>query len=299
MKKIINNKGASVIILVASIVCVLGIAALVLDIGETMLEKEKLSSAVDAVALASIQDIDKDDQRVRDTAKYYAQLNGIDPSELFITIAQDRKSLTVESSKNVQFYFAKVLGFNQETVNALSIVKIAPLTAFKGVRPLVVVDQVFEYNKLYVLKEDAGDGESGNYGVVALGGNGASIYRDNLLNGYSKILRVGDELYTETGNISNTTRQCIQELINSDPYSTYTNFNKNSSRLIIIPIVNTLDLSGKKPIKVVGFAAFFLEGLAGNGGHTEIVGRFVRYIADGDCSDYQTDYGVKGIKLIR
>lgn len=298
MRIILSQKGAGMVLFVSSVVMLLGITALVLDVGLSIYEKEKLSVAVDAASLAATQNLDKSNDVVINTAKQFAALNGVEPSKVITTIAPDRKSVKVETDKEVQYYFAKILGINEGRVTANSSAKAAPLTSYRGVRPLAIVDQELEFNKLYVLKEDAGDGLSGNYGPLALGGDGASTYRNNLLYGYTTTVRVGDTVYTQTGNITQATRSGIDYLIGSDPYSTYYNVSQDSLRIITIMIVDTLDLSGKKPIKVLGFASFYLEGLSGSGGHTEIVGRFIRHVAEGDSSDAQTDYGLRGVKLI-
>lgn len=297
VKRIFNQTGASLVLFSIAIVLILGIAALVIDIGITMYEKEKLSNAIDSAALAAMQKINEDNETVINTAKEYAQLNGVDPDAVNITIAPDRKSIRVESTKTVQYFFARVLGINQENVTFETGVKTAPIKSAKGMRPLTIADQQLILNQQYILKEDSGDGQAGNYGALALGGNGAGVYRDNLLNGYNSTLKVGDIVYTETGNITQATIDGIQQLIGLDPDSTYQNFKPGSPRVIIMPIVNTLDLNGKKPILVVGFAAFFLEEMQGSGGNAEIVGRFVNYMATGDSSDSQADYGLRAIKL--
>lgn len=298
MKKYFNQKGSSMILFVGSFVLLLGITALVTDIGAILLEREKLHNATDAAALAGVQQINKGNDIVINTVKYYAGLNQIDPSNLTILIDNEKKNISVQTNKKIQHYFAKVLGINDYTINVESKAKASAMTSYKGIKPLAVLQQNFIYNAQYILKEDAGDGLSGNYGALALGGNGADVYRKNLLNGYLGTVSVGDTLITETGNITQATRQGIESIISFDRESTYYNFKQDSKRLIIIPVVNTLDVSGKKPITVLGFAAFFLEGTLGNGGHTEIVGRFIRYATWGDCSDSQTDYGLSGIKLI-
>ncbi|WDU82741.1 hypothetical protein [Caloramator sp. Dgby_cultured_2] len=107
------------------------------------------------------------------------------------------------------------------------------------------------------LKEDAGDGYHGNYGVVALGGFGANVFRINALYGYNGKISVGDLIDTEPGNMAGVVDD-IRNYINADPY-TFQNFKRDSRRLWTLPLVNTLEVDGRKKVLVVGFAEFLLR----------------------------------------
>ena len=299
MRKFFGISGSSFIITVISFTIILGFASLVIDIGLTLFENQKLSNALDAASLAGAQSINQSDIKVMEVVNEYASINGINPETLNISISPDRKSVEVESSKVVKHFFARALGINQSIVSKKSTSKVAPLTSYSGIRPLVIQNQVLVYGEQYILKDGAGDAYSGNYGAISLGGNGSSVYENNIINGYSGIINVGDEIFTETGNIAQTTRRAIQTLIDSDPISNYTSVKDDSKRLIIIPIVDTLDVDGKKPIYVLGFASFFVEELGQSGGHTEIFGRFVKHVVNGDSSDQGVDYGLLGVKLVK
>jgi hypothetical protein len=63
-------------------------------------------------------------------------------------------------------------------------------------------------------------------------------------------------------------------------------------------VVNTLDVNGRKPVVVVGFASFFIEDYVDNGGHSQITGRFIQTIIDGEMGDGAADFGTRSIKLI-
>lgn len=295
--KTLSNSGYSLVFVSITMIFILGMTALVIDIGLTIYEKQKLEDAIDAATLAGMQDIDKDDISVINSAKQYASLNSVDPSTLNISISSDRKGISIQSNKIVKYFFARAVGINSAIVNTKSKAKVVPVTSYNGARPFAVINQTLVFGQQCTLKEDAGNGLAGNYGALALGGNGASVYKDNLLYGFKTTLNVGDSVYTETGNISGATQQAIESIISLDSSSTYTTFQKGSPRFIVIPIVNTLDLNGKKPITIVGFAGFFLEGTQNDGGHTSVVGRFIRNDVSGNGSDTQTDYGLRTTKL--
>jgi len=152
------------------------------------------------------------------------------------------------------------------------------------------------------LKEGAGDGTSGNYAAMDLGGSGASSYEEYLLNGYPGTLSVGDMILTETGNIKQKTITAINSLIHAcyhSPSCTYTSYNKTCPRIIFVPVVNTLEVSGKKYVQVLGFGTFFLEGVTSSTGQADVIGRFITYHADGETSASINDYGTYGIRLIK
>lgn len=90
----------------------------------------------------------------------------------------------------------------------------------------------------------------------------------------------------------------VQQVIAQDPYATFSNFDRDSPRIWTIPIVEGWDVGGRTEVRVVGFAQFFIENIKKKNGNTEIIGRFVRFVTNGEISDTQTDYGTYGVKMI-
>ena len=195
-----------------------------------------------------------------------------------------------------------MLGETIGNITATAIAKAETIKSMTGTRPLAVVQQTFEYGKQYTLKEGASDGISGNYAAMSLGDNGSNTYQDNILYGYAGVVTVGDLIPTQTGNMVINTVQSINTLINGcthTPACTYDSYNSTCTRIISIPVVSTLDINGKKYVKVLGFATFFLEGVNNSGGHADIIGRFITYSAQGETSSAVNDYGTYGIRLVK
>ena len=86
--------------------------------------------------------------------------------------------------------------------------------------------------------------------------------------------------------------------ITDNNFETFNNFSKDSIRLWTIPIVETLEVDGNKPVKIVGFAEFFIENSDKKNGQIEINGRFLEFVQNGDIDYNVTDYGLRGVKLI-
>lgn len=297
-----SNKGATVVLFAVIFTTIAVLAALTVDIGVLALEKSRLSAAVDSAALAGAQELIANSGNTQNMVLSYLQKNETVLKDINILVDTNNHSVEVKCVKNTNYYFAKTLGQNNQDISATAKAKIENIKSLKGARPLAVVQQTFTYGKLYTLKEGAGDGTSGNYAAISLGGAGAANYRDNILSGYGGTVSVGDIIDTETGNIAGTTETSITQLINScnhTPPCTYQSYNKFCPRIIFIPIVNTLDVNGKKSVKVLGFGTFFLEGVTDRTGHADVIGRFITYSADGETSSTINDYGTYGIKLVK
>lgn len=301
LNRLKNRCGVTIIIFASVIVVILGFSALVTDIGYLLVEKYRLKNTADVAALAGVRELMINRENAETVAIEYIRKNDSANITYEILIPDNGYILTVKLKKKVYFFFAKVFGIYETEIYAQSTAKLAPVGAVKGARPLVVQQQSFNYGQEYVLKEGAGSGENGNYGAISLGGTGADRYRDNLMYGYNEKLRIGDIVETQPGNLHGPTEQGINYLLNRcnhEPKCTYQNYVANCPRLIIIPVVDKLDVNGRKPVMIVGFAAFFIERYENKGGHSQIIGRFIKTITDAELSEGASDFGLRGIKLV-
>lgn len=299
INRVKNQKGVTNVLVIISMVVILGFTALVVDIGLILLERNKLENAADAAALAGAQELPTNPNKAIEKAKEYAVINGADLAKTSIVIKENNSRIQVNIDNDVDFIFAKVLGNDKTNVVAGSAAIVGPVKeVYDGIRPFVIEDQTLTYGQRVVLKEGAGEGDNGNYGPVSLGGNGANVYRNNIKYGYNGKLRVGDIIYTEPGNMSGPTIQGVEYITERD-HSTFCNYSKDSLRIFTVPVVDSLDVNGRKPVTIVGFAVFFLEDADKKGGKTEIAGRFIEFTTNGEIDMDQDDYGLKGMKLIK
>lgn len=125
----------------------------------------------------------------------------------------------------------------------------------------------------------------GNFGAIALGGRGASNYRDNIIYGYGGLVRVGDVLDTEPGNKFGPTLTGVLQLIAMDPTAHLERRNGNwvvvsssyplneSPRIVPIPMysVYTGPGNGRSTFTVTSIASFFIEGTDGG----DVWGQFI------------------------
>lgn len=292
-----NQRGSAAIFLVIGISVLTVMAVVGVDAGMIVYEKAELSNALDSAALAGAQALPNDPDEARALAASYLTSNGVDILKSTISVDVDNRGLSVTSSKNLSTIFAPLIGSSTVTISEEAKVKVGPMGKVgSGVRPLVIENQVLAYGDLVALKLNADENYHGNFGAVSLGGTGADNYRDNLLFGYNGTIKVGDIIYTEPGNMASVINPLRNHL--SADANTFDNYTRNSDRLWVIPVVDSLQVSGSAPVTVVGFAEFFIEDIGHQSGHTKIEGRFIKFSGGGTVDETALDFGLYGIKLV-
>lgn len=306
LKHLKNDKGSSAIIFMMTATLFIGMLAFVTDAGMIYLEKSRLQNAADAIALAAIQDYSKGEAAMVTQAYHYAELNNISPNDLEIEISDSSKKITVVTNKNVQMFFARIFNITDTGVQAKASARVGTIVATDGIRPFAIEEQTFEFGKTYTLKKGAGEAYSGNYGALALGGTGATNYRNNLKYGYhgeleiGDLVRIGEDMETEPGNMSGPTYDGIRYIISHDTCASHdlSKLEKDCARLIIIPVIDSFDVNGRSTVKIMGFANFFIEETTYDGGKTEVKGKFIRTLGQGEIGETAGDFGMLGVKLV-
>ncbi|MEN6324927.1 MAG: Tad domain-containing protein [Syntrophomonas sp.] len=303
--KLIKDEQGTVMILVAcAMLALVGITSLVTDAGLLYLNKVKLSNAIDSAVLAGVQELPGNPESALDVTKTYAAMNGVSEGEAIFEIAEDNKTITGVGQRQVGLVFAKIMGITTSNVNARARASIAPVTAVVGTAPVGVIEDSFNYGEEIILKEGAGDGlHKGWFGALSLGGTGADVYSTNIEAGYNQEIKVNDIINTETGNMSEPTKKGIEYRINEChhvPECTFDSFNRNCSRILLVPIVviNEITDGGHiNSVKVVGFGAFFVNSYVGQGNDNEVKGSFIRYVIPDKNSSQGADFGLYGSQL--
>jgi len=137
------------------------------------------------------------------------------------------------------------------------------------------------------------------YAIRLPGSQGANDYRNNIATCANSYLRCGDFYSTEQGDMRGPTRQGVKDLIGDPPtdswvssglYQTPYGLSDSSRNIVVAPIWDTCGVSGFCPggkfpsgsatVQIIGFAAFFLEGVQG----TDVVARLISLSSCGDMS---------------
>jgi hypothetical protein len=141
-------------------------------------------------------------------------------------------------------------------------------------------------------------GQQGNYQLLDFpqctegpcgdvqGGGGAAI-RCQTAKGYSCCVKIGEELtLTQPGNKSGPFRQGMTDRWDADSDRRenicYQNYTGNGMRVVRVPIVQTFDLAGKKMVRIISLAAFFLTKRPQASGTVNMIGQFIKDTAPGD-----------------
>ncbi|HHX77727.1 MAG TPA: pilus assembly protein [Firmicutes bacterium] len=262
LKRFIRDEQGQVLILfVITSVILLGIGAFAVDVGYLNWQKRQLQNIADAAALAGARELaDGNIGAVEAAVQDYVEANGGDISEID-SIDIDGSRVSVELKANRGLFLAQVFGLNSAVVAAGA----GAETSREGdVVPFSISAANLPFNpgQEYLLKcsqwkkTDIGPG---NFGALALGGNGANNYRDNIKNGYSGPISIGQWLTTETGNMAGPTQQGVDYRLSH-----------GKSKVYVIIYDEVADKPGRTEIKVMGFAPFEITGVDNNGNVTGI-----------------------------
>ncbi|VBB06613.1 Hypothetical protein LUCI_1849 [Lucifera butyrica] len=294
-----SEKGNIALLTVLAVSTLFAFSSLVIDLGLLYVTKAQLTNLADAAALAGVQDLPADPQQAVADATLYARQNGLDTDTLDIQAVDNNTGVTVKAMRRVDLLFARLWGMETADVQASAEAKIEVIQSAAGVVPFGVVQQNFVYGQSYTLKAGAGGGYNGNYGGLALGGNGANVYRNNIEYGYDGNLSIGDSVSTEPGNMSGPTSQGVAYRVGLDPDATFDTVKRSSPRIVIVPVIDSLSGNGRTEVEIVGFAAFFLEGAGGQGNQNYVTGEFLQMVMPGDVTTSSTGFGLYGAKLVQ
>jgi len=313
-----EEKGLALVLVAAAMTVILGFTALVVDVGALYLTRNRLVNACDAAALAGAKELP--DGQAEIVARQYLLSNNLTTEEIdnntLISISTNNKIINVQTTRNVSYTFARILGFTSGDVKAEAAAVYGPVSAASGITPFAVPDQELVFNKQYVLKEGSGesvdDGSKihGNFGALALGGTGADKYEENLKYGYDSEINVGDMVTvgevveTEPGNMSGPTYDGVTYRMNKCTHGcTPQDYKTHCERIILVPVFDpsTLD-QGRDDVLIVGFASFLLEGVNGTGNESEVTGTFLQMApppaGSYDINPDAPDYGLRAAKLV-
>ena len=275
----INNyqsyeRGSVVVLVALALTTLLGFCAIVTDVGLLYAKKAQLQNSVNAAALAGVQELPNNRSQAEQKARDYASQNGV--PAVTVTFDANNAKIIVQATQQVPTYFARIWGITEENISVSAKALMVPVTEMYGAVPLGVQDDIkLVYGEPYVLKEGGGSGDKGWYGALALSGNGANDYRADLENGYQGPLSVGQIVSVKTGNMSGPSEAIAARLARDTrvPRNTFADYDRNAPEIMYIPIITS---DAHKEMKIVGFAAFFLDWVPGNGTDSIITGRFIK-----------------------
>jgi hypothetical protein len=299
LKRLMTEESGNVLILAAlALICLLGMAGVALDGGMIYMTKSELQKVANAAVLSGAQELTNQQGDVEQVVQDILTAHHESSSMTDLQITMNNK-VGIDLSKTVKLSFLPLLGFNSVNVKAHAAAGLGQMGAAEGAAPLGIDQSIsLNYYQTYQLKVDSSGVESGNFGVLALGGPGASTYADNLQYGYQQVVNVGDIINTQTGNIAGDTRTVIQDKVNACTFAPGDYTERSCPRILLIPVYTPYYSSQNqlKSVKVTGFAYFYITAPMSNT-DTAITGMFIKRAGTGFFNKGAVDRGAYSIRL--
>jgi hypothetical protein len=274
-----NDQGNFAFLSALILTVLLGFSAICTDMALLYAEKWNLQNAVDASALAGAQELPDDPEAAIAIAYQYCLDNGM--TIAYAEVSSNNKEILVSTEKNVSLHLAKILGMDSKIVKASARAAVLPAHTLVGAVPLSITMQDFIYGKEYTLKSAPPEGEGGWYGALRIDGQGSPTYEAALAYGSKSSLFIDQTIEVEHGNISGPTNRGLQTRLASDtriPKNTFEDHDRNAPQIIYIPVVEVITKNDEsiQAVKIIGFAAFFVEAVNGSGNDCFITGKFLK-----------------------
>jgi len=313
MSRTPNEQGQVIVLTVIAMTVLLGMSALVLDVGAWFRTKRQLQATADAAALAGAQALPDAPGQAQNLALDYADKNGggVVPGDVTITSTNGgNDTIAVAAKKNEPGFFSRVFGVNAVDVGADAKALVGVTKQAMYVAPMVVYcdhkliqncdDNGKEptYNEQTTLPYDPSlTPAPGAFGMLNLGGDqnpGTSEEAYWIEHGFDQYLDVGKDYRSDPGAKFSSGGQ-LQAALDRKMNS--------SDPVLIFPVYKTLGGTGQNATYfVIGWVGFHLQSYDIHGNSASLTGYFVSYFAHGvlasSGSGGPPNYGVKSIQLI-
>jgi len=308
--RIKSERGQAFVLAAVAMVMCMGMAALVLDVGNWFRDKRRLQGTADAAALAGAQMLPDDASGAQSQALSYANKNGGDVAGGSIVISsqfQANDTISVSAKRTDSGIFSKVIGVSGATLTAGAKARVGPPAQALHVAPMVVFcghsliqncnnNNTPQFNVPTTLDFDK-EGAPGAFGMLNLdGGNGtigSSTEAAWIETGFDKYLKLGK--------------------YRSDPGAKFESSDVGSAlddrigTVLLFPVFKTLDGTGQNAeYDIIGWIGFYLQSWSVHGHTAQLKGYFTQYIAQGILASSSPGsggvpssfFGVKSIQLV-
>jgi Putative Flp pilus-assembly TadE/G-like len=227
-----NEDAQATVLTLVFLVVLLGMAALVLDLGSWYRADRAAQSTADAAALAGAQALPEDAGKAATLAQKYATKNGglgaggVSVSSKIVS----NDTITVSVKRPAPGFFSKIFGVKSVTVGATAVARSEGVSSVKYVAPITVhykhpllnctgpsthptCNPTFGTSTtldLEDLHQKGGGSGSGAFGLINLnygdptGDPGANTLADWLLHGYQDYLPLGNYFSAPSANFNNS-----------------------------------------------------------------------------------------------
>lgn len=308
MTRVRDERGQAIVLTVLSLAVLLGMAALVLDVGAWFHQKRHLQATADAAALAGAQMLPDSPGGALAEALSNAGKNGGGVAGADVTISSSRATndtIGVRAHKSNNGMFSRVLGVVNVNIAATAKARVGAPAQALHVAPMVVScnhdlikncnngNAPPQFGKKTTLNYDP-MGAPGAFGMLNLDGAngtvGSSKEGEWILHGFDKYLGLG--------------------MYDSDPGAKFSSQNIRGAldlrigTVLLFPVFRTLTGTGSNAkYEIIGWIGFRLESYTVAGNNAMLSGTFTTYIAQGIQAKSAGQgsplaYGVRTVQLI-
>lgn len=329
-ENVLNERGQVIIIVALLIVSLVGMTALVIDVGSLYQERRHLQTVADAAALAGAQELPESPSNAILVAINYAASYGVDITPNDVEISQFyvlNDTITVTpSNPDTPVYFAKVFGINSVNVVTTATAMVGKPKNHNDVVPWGVKldpgedweDWLSEQTqKTLKYGPKSYEKNEGNFYALDLDPNephpsgGANEYYPRIVYGYKDDLEVGVTVWTEPGNMGKTKTKVYERLAEHGD-GTIHDFDElvvdgklfiKNGQFVLVPVIHTLvDPAGAEQVEILAFAPFIITDVVSSGPNKgEVIGKFVSQalMVTSGSVDPVEDVGLRVIRLIK
>ena len=310
-----NDNGQATVLTVIFLVVLLGMAALVLDIGSWYRADRSTQSTADAAALAGAQALPGDRASAISLAQEYAEKNGgLGSGKITVSteiVAND--TITVTVKRPAPGFFSKLFGVNSVTVGASGTARSEGVSAVRYVAPITVhykhpllncrgpasnpdCNPTFGVEtrlNLEDLHQKGGGNGSGAFGLINLnygdptGNVGAGTLADWLRYGDQDELPIGTYYSAPSANFNNSQFSSSLDFV--------------LGKEVLFPVYRLLTGPGSNAkYDIIGWVGFVITSYDNSGSKGSLTGHFTSYTATGvqATSGGNPYFGVRKIELV-
>jgi Flp pilus assembly protein TadG len=310
-----NERGQAMVLTVVFLVVLLGMAAMVLDVGSWYRADRDTQSTADAAALAGAQALPEDPATAIQLAQQYAAKNGgLGSGKISVSSkVVPNDTISVNVKRSAPGFFSKVVGVNSVAVGSTGVARSEGVTSVKYVAPITVhykhpllnctgpssnptckpdftQQTTLDLEDLHV--KGGGNG-SGAFGLLNLnygdpdGNIGAGTLAGWLATGYQDYLPLGNYYSAPSANFNNS--QFLSSL------------DSVIGKEVLFPVYRLLTGPGSNAkYDIIGWVGFVITSYTANGSNGSLTGHFTTYNAQGvpATSGGKPYFGVKTIQLV-
>jgi len=293
-----DERGQALVFTVLVLTVLLGMSALVLDVGSWFRAQRALQSTADAAALAAAQELPENTARASALAAEYVGKNGGGTAVVeFRTSVSGPDTVRVRIQRPAPGFFARVVGIDSVTVRATASARSSAMAEARYAAPIAVDVRHPLLNCLpspcfgQATTLDLQKVGPGAFRLLNLdgsrGGTGPGTLAGWIASGFDGMMPLGNYFSDPGAKFDSSQMKSAMNLI--------------LGKELLFPLYDSVVKQGSNlEYHVIGWVGFTVTSFSGNGSRGTVTGSFQRVIWDGidSQSANQSAYGAHTISLV-